>query len=293
MARFKLRHANTDLELPAGEFVIGRSSQCHLTIDDALVSRRHARILTENGGLFIEDLGSRNGYRINGVETRERTALRHLDRVRIGNQDLVVVDESAEAAQPRSSAFCRMCGAGLVPGDRQCGVCGAVVGGGGRIDHATVELQLPTAWKTGSESSRPSAFALVGNIANKALALGRVEEAERMIGQLIEDVGQRLGQTESPDADLLREATEFAMKLAEGPNGSKWIGFILTLYTKLKRPPEATVVDALHDLVRRAKFTDSKAVARLVEVAGNNPRLSAGERFVVKRLETLQRIVGA
>jgi len=103
VAHFKLRYANTELELPPGEFVIGRSSQCHLTIDDALVSRRHARIVLENGGLFIEDLGSRNGYRINGNETRDKTVLRHLDRVRIGNQDLVVVDESAETARPKGS----------------------------------------------------------------------------------------------------------------------------------------------------------------------------------------------
>lgn len=295
MAHFKLRYANTELELPPGEFVIGRSSQCHLTIDDALVSRRHARIVLDKGSLVIEDLGSRNGYRINGVETRERTTLRHLDRVRIGNQDLVVVDESAESARPKGASVCRICGAAVSSGDRQCGVCGAVVAAQGRQEHATVELQLPAEFRRGGSDAprQPSAFALVGSIASKALAMGRIEEAERMIGQLLEDVGQRLAQSDAPDAALLKESLDFALKLAEGPNGAKWITWILGIHTRLKRLPDGELVDALHELVRRVRYTDVRAVARLIEVVGANPRLTAGERFVVKRLETLQRVVGA
>ncbi len=295
VAHFRLRHGNTELELPPGEFVIGRSSQCHLTIDDALVSRRHARILLENGQLSIEDLGSRNGYRLNGQERRERTALRHLDRVRIGNQDLVVIDESAESVRPRASSFCRVCGGAVASTDVQCPVCGAVVAASGRQEHATVELQLPADFRRGGESGSrpPSAFALVGSIANKALAMGRVDEAERMIGQLLEDVGGRLAQSDSPDAALLKETIEFAIKLAEGGNGAKWINFILVLHTKLKRLPEVEVVDALHEVARKVRFSDGRSVARLIEVVSANPKLTPAERFVVKRLETFQRVVSA
>ncbi len=47
--------------------VIGRSSiDCEFLIDDPSVSRRHAEILIEQEGVFIRDLNSSNGTRING-----------------------------------------------------------------------------------------------------------------------------------------------------------------------------------------------------------------------------------
>jgi pSer/pThr/pTyr-binding forkhead associated (FHA) protein len=42
-------------------FVIGRGRHCDLVIDSGKVSREHAALSRENGGWFIEDLGSSNG----------------------------------------------------------------------------------------------------------------------------------------------------------------------------------------------------------------------------------------
>src|SRR5262245_57960911 len=51
-------------ELPEqGEFVLGRSQQCDLKIDDPSVTRRHAR-LHLGYVLEVEDLGSVNGTRV-------------------------------------------------------------------------------------------------------------------------------------------------------------------------------------------------------------------------------------
>src|SRR6266540_1978096 len=55
--------------MPAQKFLldrpvttIGRSSMNDLPISDKMLSRQHARIVRDsNGGLTIEDLGSRNG----------------------------------------------------------------------------------------------------------------------------------------------------------------------------------------------------------------------------------------
>jgi hypothetical protein len=47
-------------------FLIGRDPACELWIDDPMVSRRHARIRLERGVWLIEDLGSRNGTRVDG-----------------------------------------------------------------------------------------------------------------------------------------------------------------------------------------------------------------------------------
>lgn len=47
-------------------FEIGRDPGCDLRFDDPMVSRRHARVRLERGLWLIEDLGSRNGTRVDG-----------------------------------------------------------------------------------------------------------------------------------------------------------------------------------------------------------------------------------
>lgn len=293
MSRYRLRHGDTELELPPGEFVIGRSTQCNLTLDDALVSRRHARILTENEALFIEDLGSRNGFLLNGRDTRTRSSLRHLDRVRVGNHDMVIVDSKAEAGGPSpSSGFCRMCGTALVVGARACSVCGTIVGGSAN-EHATVELQLPPELRRTEGNAKMSAFALVGAIASKALALGRLDEAERMLAPLLDSIEKRLNAGEPVEAASVRESLDFAVKLLDGANTARWVGYVLNVHAHAKKVPDVALVDQLHDVVRKCRFTESKPVSRLIDAIATAPNLSPADRFVIKRLESLKRVISA
>ncbi|MFM8355726.1 MAG: FHA domain-containing protein, partial [Gammaproteobacteria bacterium] len=48
-------------------FTIGRETSCELQLDDPMVSRQHARVHALGGGWRIEDLGSRNGTRVDGA----------------------------------------------------------------------------------------------------------------------------------------------------------------------------------------------------------------------------------
>jgi len=293
VARFRIRHGDTELELPPGEFVIGRSTQCNLTLDDALVSRRHARIVLESTGLFIEDLGSRNGFMLNGKDTRDRSALRHLDRVRIGNHDIVIIDIGAEGSGVSpSGGFCRMCGSANTLGTRKCAVCGASIGSSAN-EHATVELSLPPELRRTESGSKVSAFALVGAIASKALALGRLDEGERMLAPLLEATEKRLAAGEVVDPQTIRDSIEFATKLLDGSNAARWVSFVLHIHTVARRVPEVALVDQLHDVVRRCRFADSKPVVRLIEAVSGNTNLSPADRFVIKRLESLQRVISA
>ncbi|MEM9132518.1 MAG: FHA domain-containing protein [Actinomycetota bacterium] len=54
------------IDIAQSELVIGRSTECDLTIADPLVSRRHARLVITAGVGNIEDLGSDNGTFVNG-----------------------------------------------------------------------------------------------------------------------------------------------------------------------------------------------------------------------------------
>lgn len=57
-----------------------------LGLADMMVSRTHAKIVCQNGRIFIEDLGSKNKTYINDVELKpgEKEALRNGDTIRLG-----------------------------------------------------------------------------------------------------------------------------------------------------------------------------------------------------------------
>jgi pSer/pThr/pTyr-binding forkhead associated (FHA) protein len=68
---------------------IGRSPDNGLALDDARVSRHHARLRARHGMLVLTDLDSTNGVRVNGVRVAE-VALGVGDRIEIGDTVLVV-----------------------------------------------------------------------------------------------------------------------------------------------------------------------------------------------------------
>src|SRR5713101_1475037 len=82
--RFRLRFLLQEFELPPGDTLIGRSNDCHITLFDPLISRKHARIQVLGNQAILEDLGSRNGCRVNGAPLRGRHPLSSGDRIRVG-----------------------------------------------------------------------------------------------------------------------------------------------------------------------------------------------------------------
>jgi pSer/pThr/pTyr-binding forkhead associated (FHA) protein len=64
--------------------VIGRHSSSNFVIDDPTVSRRHAAIHREGQAWILEDLGSTNGTRVNGVRARSKVAIRPGDKLGFG-----------------------------------------------------------------------------------------------------------------------------------------------------------------------------------------------------------------
>ncbi|MDR2643554.1 MAG: SpoIIE family protein phosphatase [Planctomycetaceae bacterium] len=69
--------------------VIGRNKECHITLEHNGVSREHARISLEPNGFCLEDLKSRNGTFVNGVQLTEKTLLHEGDVVRFCDLEFV------------------------------------------------------------------------------------------------------------------------------------------------------------------------------------------------------------
>ncbi len=61
-------------------WVLGRSRSCTLRLPgDGTVSRQHCLIEVEEGGAWIQDLGSLNGTLVNGEKIGQRERIRHAD----------------------------------------------------------------------------------------------------------------------------------------------------------------------------------------------------------------------
>jgi diguanylate cyclase (GGDEF)-like protein len=69
--------------LTSEETHIGRARECAIRIDDAGISRLHARIVQADGGFWLEDLDSRNGTFVAGSKVK-RHRLAEGDRLGIG-----------------------------------------------------------------------------------------------------------------------------------------------------------------------------------------------------------------
>lgn len=69
---------------PPAEAVIGRASSNQIAIRSEQVSRRHARILWNDGSWTLEDLGSRNGTYLNGQKIAQLTELTDADLIEVG-----------------------------------------------------------------------------------------------------------------------------------------------------------------------------------------------------------------
>ena len=83
-----------------GSVLVGRADDCQLQLSDRRLSRHHARFYTEGPRLFIEDLGSPNGTRVNQRRVR-RAVLKEGDTVTL-SKVMIRVGPPRERSAPLS-----------------------------------------------------------------------------------------------------------------------------------------------------------------------------------------------
>ncbi len=277
--RFRLRYLHHDLELTEGQFAVGRNASCQLSLDDPLVSRRHALLTVTLEGVVVEDLQSRNGVLVNGRRIQAKTPLQAGDRILIGAQELTLLLGKDAGAQTSSA---NMANAKLtlpkMPAAPETS----------RANH------LVTTDNMDGEPSmvrRADAFNLLGSVADKALAMGRADEAERILASALADVieASRAGKTLTPG--LVDMAAKFSAKLATATGKGAWADYVIELYSAQLRPCPASVIDELYNAFRKVNAVD---LARLRGYLGHLreklPSYGPAERFLFQRLEGLERL---
>lgn len=95
----------TVVPLIRDEITIGRKEGNTIRLTERNVSRRHAKLVKQSAAIFIEDLNSYNGIKVNGNKIAGRVAVAEGDRIQIGDYVLGLKLEGVEAgADPFSAA---------------------------------------------------------------------------------------------------------------------------------------------------------------------------------------------
>lgn len=78
------------IPVTTGRFVVGRSRECDVRVEDGNVSRRHFELVQEGPTTWaVADLGSTNGTEVNGRRLSGRKRVEDGDRITIGGTELV------------------------------------------------------------------------------------------------------------------------------------------------------------------------------------------------------------
>jgi pSer/pThr/pTyr-binding forkhead associated (FHA) protein len=94
------RHV-ASVQLSFGELTIGRDDDRQLVLPSASVSRKHARIVLQDGRPCIVDDGSSNGVLVNGVRISAPTAIGPTTRIDVAEFQLKVEPVGAPAPPPQ------------------------------------------------------------------------------------------------------------------------------------------------------------------------------------------------
>lgn len=86
----------TTREVDREVLVVGRGAECDVQLPDLRVSRQHCRVVRRDGGLWLEDLGSRRGTRLNGQPIAGSAELADRDAIELSEESRIVARNSAE-----------------------------------------------------------------------------------------------------------------------------------------------------------------------------------------------------
>ncbi|RME61849.1 MAG: FHA domain-containing protein [Candidatus Dadabacteria bacterium] len=85
------------ISIPANyKALVGRSGDCHIRIDVADVSSKHAAVTYEDGRFWIEDLGSTNGTFVNGEQVSGKREVAPMTPIRLGQESIIICVRNEE-----------------------------------------------------------------------------------------------------------------------------------------------------------------------------------------------------
>ena len=333
-----------EINLPLGEIIIGRGPECYLRVDEPMVSRRHARLRVTPTAVSLEDLGSRNGSRVNGTNATGVVTLNPGDILGVGTQQFTLEredDPSPHRPTVNYTPLLNVTQAGPTGQSGQSGVSGMssqpgqsdpggpsvsvsqnpdtassinpvsvsqissisnnpMTNPGGPnfgLPHgvSSGDVSLPAAEPPthlghsesdssdgGQSQARGSAYRLFWGLSDKVLNMGRIEEAERMMGPRLAEMQSRAKNNDIPEEGVITEALRRALKLAAATKKDQWFAWIFEYASLCKYKMPLPLLDEIYAQV----FVCRPAIG--AKIAAYQQTID--EEVIVVRLATLRRL---
>jgi hypothetical protein len=218
----------------------------------------------------VEDFGSVNGVYVNGERISGEKALRDGDRVSIGKQDFVLRSTTKVVKVDAPERF-----------------------NAETLHGMTVPRELMEAEKSREElTRRTDALDLLCGVADKQLALGRGDEAEKLLGTALTNLLKSVQSGSAVAPASAARAASYAVRLADATGRGRWVDYCFDLYAAQARPLPSDVVDQLYVSLRKLSgVAISNFRVYLEKLKAVAPSLSPTERFVLQRIEGLERLI--
>jgi pSer/pThr/pTyr-binding forkhead associated (FHA) protein len=225
------------------EISIGRSPACEIAIfNDAMVSRMHARLVTNESGTTLMDMNSSNGVYLNGVRLTDPKRVKPGDIIRIGDQSLAVMSQAGAK--------------------RSC---------------SATSRDLPAA-----QMFRPREEPADADLTTKPYGIDRyhvlwlqIEDAitrqdwthaEQLLQKQLDRVAANLDTTgELPQASQ-EQACRHAIDMALASKDARWIEALIDLHMAARRPLPSAAAANLAQILTRVRGFDLSLLHSYVEV---------------------------
>jgi hypothetical protein len=137
-------------------------------------------------------------------------------------------------------------------------------------------------------------------VAEKALAMGKPEDAQRLLERPLRELLARArGATEgsvrydplAEEAAAQRAAT-LAVKLAGALNKGEWIDYVFDLFAARAELIPQPAVDELYTVIRKVRCDANRLRSYLDRIRSTGAGHGPSERFLLSRIEGLEPLVG-
>lgn len=269
--RFWLVLGGRRITLKQGEVLIGRSPSCQVSLEDMLVSRRHARLLVGTDAVFIEDVESTNGVVVNDNPTSGATRLEEGDRVLIGTTELVLRSGPDPDASTSDSA-----------------VSAIAAASSGRRPVAPVPLRptMPAAVESenGVRTEKVDGLSTMARLADRMITMGRHDAAARLLGDHMRTILLAARQGKNIPFDVLDTVGHYGMKLADLTKDGTFANIALEVHLACRRPLPIKAVQVLETLMGNVSLDRQVLLAYKAVLRDVSPIFGKSDQDLVERI---------
>ncbi len=251
----KLSWANDSVELPDGQYLIGRSAKCDIVVDEPRVSRRHAQLEVEGTDVHVVDLQSRNGIFVNDRPVRRVQALAEGDLILVGGAEFELQFVESQAPTPA----------------RRPHQVYVVLES---IDSAEDRTAGKDCFAAAPVTKTFDDLELIGRVAERALSAGHPQQAETLVESHLQRVLDDSFRRREVSPGTIQRALHISLLLAESTHRGGWFDYAVDLLRAQRLLCSDSVLKRLVHVQQQVDRVDQDRIRKYVDtLRAENPTM--------------------